>query len=481
MYNQDKNPFNSPIVKVDMEDGVLGKANDDGTIHINKNVTDPKQIKEIVEHESVHIDQMKRGDLSYNDNSVTWKGKKYSRAKMNEGAKNLPWEKEAYEKAEDMKKFKMKGSRGQSDPYSTFQKRGLINSPLHKDPPKGSTLPTATATSGNNIDKLLSDTKYDGEGNYSLGKTRHMQSGKEISDNNQSGYYKAIGGDGFDLQAKSMYQLSGKDPKGAKYNDWKNELRKDSAKVARDYKLAQNAYSFLDDVEELKDGSKEFTTDSGGRYSYREGKDGQAQFSVYDTKMKAYSSYKDWDNTDKDARFGGAGRNDISQYSNQQFNKSWNESNASKLLSKYDNKEKGSSYKYDPDTGKYRTVGVADHFGTGTTDQAIIHAKNKLDKTKINVPKSTVLPTSTISSKPKGGVVGTSVNEQQPSMSEANKDFRIQSDVELNKDFSYIDKRKEEAYRASFPIDHPYRQGKDRDSDENKKVIPEDRVIRASF
>jgi hypothetical protein len=41
---------------------------------------------------------MRRGDLGYNDTHVTWKGKKYSRASMEEGAKNLPWEKEAYKK-----------------------------------------------------------------------------------------------------------------------------------------------------------------------------------------------------------------------------------------------------------------------------------------------------------------------------------------------------------------------------------------------
>jgi hypothetical protein len=44
----------------------------------------------------VHIDQMKRGDLDYTDKDVIWKGKKYSRSKMKEGAKSLPWEKEAY-------------------------------------------------------------------------------------------------------------------------------------------------------------------------------------------------------------------------------------------------------------------------------------------------------------------------------------------------------------------------------------------------
>ncbi len=92
--------YNStPIYNVNMEQGVLGKANNNGTIIINKDIKDPKQIQDVVDHENIHIDQMKRGDLDYDDNNVYWKGKKYSRSKMQEGAKNLPWEKEAYAKS----------------------------------------------------------------------------------------------------------------------------------------------------------------------------------------------------------------------------------------------------------------------------------------------------------------------------------------------------------------------------------------------
>ena len=90
---------NTPIYNVDLEEGVLGKANNNGTILINKNIKDPKQVDDVIKHESVHIDQMRRGDLDYDDGAVYWKGKKYSRAKMQEGAKNLPWEAEAYKKA----------------------------------------------------------------------------------------------------------------------------------------------------------------------------------------------------------------------------------------------------------------------------------------------------------------------------------------------------------------------------------------------
>ncbi len=89
---------NTPIYYVDMEAGVMGKANNNGTIIINKDVPVNK-IQDVINHEKVHIDQMKRGDLNYDDKYVYWKGKKYSRAQMQEGAKNLPWEAEAYRKA----------------------------------------------------------------------------------------------------------------------------------------------------------------------------------------------------------------------------------------------------------------------------------------------------------------------------------------------------------------------------------------------
>lgn len=120
----------APIRKVDMEDGVLGKANRDGTIDINKDIKDPQQEKEVVEHEKLHLDQMERGDLDYDDKNVYWKGKTYPRSKMNEGAKNLPWEKEVYDQTKEDKKmntnFKLKGPRGQSEPMSALSKRGLI-------------------------------------------------------------------------------------------------------------------------------------------------------------------------------------------------------------------------------------------------------------------------------------------------------------------------------------------------------------------
>ena len=94
-YNID----NTPIYSTDMDNNVLGMAQSNGAILINKNIS-PLELRKskTISHERVHIDQMKRGDLSYTDNDVTWKGKKYSRATMKEGSKKLPWEVEAYKK-----------------------------------------------------------------------------------------------------------------------------------------------------------------------------------------------------------------------------------------------------------------------------------------------------------------------------------------------------------------------------------------------
>tara|TARA_R110002167_G_scaffold362729_1_gene582231 strand:+ start:533 stop:850 length:318 start_codon:yes stop_codon:yes gene_type:complete len=86
---------NTPIYQIDEEDGVMGRANKNGSITLNKNLS-PLEQEDVIRHEKVHLDQMERGDLDYDDKYVYWKGKKMPRSKMEEGGKNLPWEKEAY-------------------------------------------------------------------------------------------------------------------------------------------------------------------------------------------------------------------------------------------------------------------------------------------------------------------------------------------------------------------------------------------------
>ena len=98
-YKQKPAPYSYnviPIYDSTLEEGVLGKADRRGGILINKEIKDPAQLEEVISHEKIHIEQMQRGDLDYDEQNVYWKGKTYSRSQMKEGAKDLPWEVEAY-------------------------------------------------------------------------------------------------------------------------------------------------------------------------------------------------------------------------------------------------------------------------------------------------------------------------------------------------------------------------------------------------
>ena len=86
---------NTPIYQKDMDEGVMGQANKNGSIVLNKNLS-PLEQEDVIKHEKVHLNQMERGDLDYDNDNVYWKGKKIPRSTMDEGNKNLPWEREAY-------------------------------------------------------------------------------------------------------------------------------------------------------------------------------------------------------------------------------------------------------------------------------------------------------------------------------------------------------------------------------------------------
>ena len=86
---------NTPIYQKDMDEGVMGQANKNGSIILNKNLS-PLEQEDVIKHEKVHLNQMERGDLDYDNDNVYWKGKKIPRSTMDEGNKNLPWEREAY-------------------------------------------------------------------------------------------------------------------------------------------------------------------------------------------------------------------------------------------------------------------------------------------------------------------------------------------------------------------------------------------------
>lgn len=107
-YNSDQEDTNEvisslDIIQKDLDEGVIAEANLDGSTYVSKDVDlNSREGKEAIAHEQIHHDQMQGGDMSYDDEFVYWKGTIYPRKTMNEGSKDLPWEKEAYEKEGDM-------------------------------------------------------------------------------------------------------------------------------------------------------------------------------------------------------------------------------------------------------------------------------------------------------------------------------------------------------------------------------------------
>ena len=99
----------TPVIRVPLEDGVLGEANMDGTIYINENIIPGSaEERQVINHEMRHATDMKLSKLAYTDDSITYNGKVYPRKTINgkdmiivdgvakeAGDHGFPWEKEA--------------------------------------------------------------------------------------------------------------------------------------------------------------------------------------------------------------------------------------------------------------------------------------------------------------------------------------------------------------------------------------------------
>lgn len=96
------------------DNGLVAKANNNGTMIINKNIkpNDPLR-KNAQSHEEHHLKDMMDGKLAYDDNAVyhnlDGKGvKKVNRKDFNESDKSLPWEKNAYKAGENLEQKDMR-------------------------------------------------------------------------------------------------------------------------------------------------------------------------------------------------------------------------------------------------------------------------------------------------------------------------------------------------------------------------------------
>ena len=99
----------TPVIRLPLEEGVMGEANMDGSIYIS-DMIEPgsKQERQTVAHEMRHSTDMKIGKLEYGDYHVKWNGETFPRETINgidmikvdgewkeAGHEGFPWENEA--------------------------------------------------------------------------------------------------------------------------------------------------------------------------------------------------------------------------------------------------------------------------------------------------------------------------------------------------------------------------------------------------
>ena len=109
-YGSGKNRFSkddasipgTPVIRKPLPKGIMGEANNDGSIFISDEIQPgSNEEKKVLMHEMRHIVDMKTGKLAYTDHDITWMGQTHARAGgkihyngewVPEGDITLPWE-----------------------------------------------------------------------------------------------------------------------------------------------------------------------------------------------------------------------------------------------------------------------------------------------------------------------------------------------------------------------------------------------------
>jgi hypothetical protein len=99
----------TPVIRMPLEDDIMGEANMDGSIYINEDI-DPNspEARQVINHEMRHATDIKTGKLEYGDNHVKYNGEMFARATIGgkdminvdgewreAGDHDFPWEVEA--------------------------------------------------------------------------------------------------------------------------------------------------------------------------------------------------------------------------------------------------------------------------------------------------------------------------------------------------------------------------------------------------
>tara|TARA_R110000782_G_scaffold8808_1_gene28502 strand:- start:1097 stop:1519 length:423 start_codon:yes stop_codon:yes gene_type:complete len=99
----------TPVIRKNLEDGILGEANMDGSIYISdKIIPGSPEERQVLNHEMRHSTDMKIGKLEYGDSYIQYNGDNYPRQTKNgkdviliegewkeAGDTGFPWEDDA--------------------------------------------------------------------------------------------------------------------------------------------------------------------------------------------------------------------------------------------------------------------------------------------------------------------------------------------------------------------------------------------------
>jgi len=99
----------TPVIRVPLEEGVMGEANMDGSIYVNENITPGSyEDRQTISHEMRHATDIKVGKLAYEDDHIMYNGETFPRETINgrdmikcygewkeAGDTDFPWEMDA--------------------------------------------------------------------------------------------------------------------------------------------------------------------------------------------------------------------------------------------------------------------------------------------------------------------------------------------------------------------------------------------------
>jgi len=70
----------TPVIRVPLEEGVMGEANMDGSIYVNENIEPGSyEDRQVINHEMRHATDMRIGKLTYEDDHITYNGEEFPR------------------------------------------------------------------------------------------------------------------------------------------------------------------------------------------------------------------------------------------------------------------------------------------------------------------------------------------------------------------------------------------------------------------